>query len=200
MAQQPIIEFTWKYDPKGYHFVESRGPMRIVRAGSNGAEKLCRPLNGEEFRIFASQAHTPQGALDFVHRYGPLTWEGWDEAKGDLVLLIQVNAVAMRALLDATQNGRSKPGVEAPDITVHATVIWDQAAKAPRWCFRPNTLLDALWLQFGQEVTRGVKMQTCQHCGAWFQAGAGTGRRADAKFCSDEHRVTFNSLKRSMGD
>jgi len=32
---------------------------------------------------------------------------------------------------------------------------------------------------------------------AFFEAGRGTGRRLDAKFCSDEHRIAFNSLKRS---
>jgi len=39
--------------------------------------------------------------------------------------------------------------------------------------------------------------RACAHCGAMFEAGRGAGRRADAKFCSDEHRVAFNSLKRS---
>ena len=66
MAQPLIIEFAWKCDPKGYRLVESPGPTRIVRVGPNGSEVPCRPLKGEEFRIFASQAHTPQGALDFV--------------------------------------------------------------------------------------------------------------------------------------
>jgi hypothetical protein len=164
----------------------------------------CRPLSGEEYRIFASVAHTPTGALEFVERFGPLTWGGWDATRGDLVDLILMHAGAMRALLDAAREGRSpvlkEPGVQTPDSTVLAAVIWDQTARAPRWCFRPTTLLDALWLQFGQEVTRGVKIQVCQHCGAWFEAGAGTGRRADAKFCSDEHRIAFNSLKRSKGD
>jgi hypothetical protein len=37
----------------------------------------------------------------------------------------------------------------------------------------------------------------CVHCGTMFIAGAGTGRRLNAVFCCDEHRVRHNSLKRS---
>jgi len=37
----------------------------------------------------------------------------------------------------------------------------------------------------------------CAHCGNFFKAGAGTGRRIDASFCCDEHRVRYHSLKRS---
>ena len=58
-------------------------------------------------------------------------------------------------------------------------------------------LLDALWLQLGQALTVSAKIRQCEHCGNWFEAGRGTGRRLDAKFCSDEHRIAFNSLKRS---
>ena len=42
----------------------------------------------------------------------------------------------------------------------------------------------------------------CLHCGERFQTGLGRGkaRRADAKFCCDEHRRAYNSLKRSRAD
>jgi hypothetical protein len=202
LAQLPIIDFVWSRDPKGYR-LEEGPPRRIVRNGPNRSEEFCRPLGGEEFRIFASIAGSPSGALEFVQRYGPLTWAGWDETGGDYVDLVIRNADEMRELLNASCEGSSpvtKPGAMSPYSTLHACVIWDPAAKALKWHFQPNTLLDALWLQFGQEVTRGAKIRACQHCGAWFEAGAGTGRRADAKFCSDEHRVNFNSLKRSKGD
>lgn len=44
---------------------------------------------------------------------------------------------------------------------------------------------------------RLTKVCTCLHCGSYFQAGPGTDRRLDAKFCSDQHRKDFNSLKRT---
>jgi hypothetical protein len=205
MAQLPIIDFTWTRDPKGYRLTDSKPLRRVVRNGPNGSEVSCLPLSGEEFRIFARVATSDARLLDFVQWYGPLTWDGWDATKGDIVELVMHHARAMRELLTATAEGRPPSSDGGPvyigsDSTVHAAVIWDPATKSPRWCFRPNTLLDALWLQFGQAVTRGARLRACEHCGAWFEAGAGTGRRADARFCSGEHRIAFNSLKRSRGE
>jgi hypothetical protein len=205
MAQLPLIDFTWTLDPKGYRLTESKPLRRVVRNGPNGSEVPCRPLNGDEFRIFASIATSDAGVLDFVQRFGPLTWDGWDASKGDILELVMHHARAMRELRGAAAEGHSPSFDSGPvyigsDSAVHAGVIWDPAAKSPRWCFRPNTLLDAIWLQFGEAVTRGAQLRACQHCGAWFEAGTGTGRRADARFCSDEHRIAFNSLKRSKGE
>lgn len=43
----------------------------------------------------------------------------------------------------------------------------------------------------------GIKGKQCRHCNEWFEAGPGTGRRVDAEFCSDEHRIRFHSLART---
>ncbi len=61
---------------------------------------------------------------------------------------------------------------------------------------RPLSLLDALWLQFGQALVSKAELRSCKQCEKWFQAGAG-GARADAKFCTPECRRRYNSLKRS---
>ena len=61
---------------------------------------------------------------------------------------------------------------------------------------RPPSLLDALWLQFGQALVSKAELRSCKQCGKWFQAGAG-GVRSDAKFCTPECRGKYNSLKRS---
>jgi hypothetical protein len=84
-----------------------------------------------------------------------------------------------------------------PGIPMFARLDWDRKSSSPVWKFHPNTLLDGLWLQFAQAMTRGTQIRTCMHCADLFEAGLGTGRRLDAKFCSDEHRIAFNSLKRS---
>jgi hypothetical protein len=205
MTQLPIIDFAWTRDPKGYRLTDPKPLRRVVRNGPNGSEVSCRALSGEEFRIFASIATSDTSLLDFVQWYGPLTWDGLDATKGDIVELVMHHARAMRELLTATAERHSPSSDGGPvyvgsDSTVRAAVVWDPASKSLRWCFRPHTLLDALWLQFGQAVTRGARLRTCEHCGTWFETGAGTGRRADARFCSDEHRIAFNSLKRSKGE
>lgn len=38
----------------------------------------------------------------------------------------------------------------------------------------------------------------CQHCREIFPVGPGTGRRLDAIFCSNDHRVRYHSLKRTL--
>jgi hypothetical protein len=62
----------------------------------------------------------------------------------------------------------------------------------------PPSLLDAIWLQFGQAITSDAVLHFCAQCGNTFEAGGKSGRRADAKFCSDECRIEFNSRKRSQ--
>jgi hypothetical protein len=206
MAQLPTIDFTsWK-DPSGYRLAKARpdDPLRVVRNGRlNDGLVVCRPLGEthELFRIFARTATTEEGVLAFVQSYGPLTHYG--NNPGDIVEYVLFHARAMRDLLDSIfSKCRPPPRLPgksdtAPGSTLYAAVVWDDVKKSLRWELRPSTLLDGLWLQFGQAVTRGAHIRTCAHCGEWFETGAGTGRRLDAKFCSDQHRTAYNSLKRS---
>jgi hypothetical protein len=217
------VKLDWAKDPKGYHLAEGGRSKRllIVRNGTgHGPENLqtVHPLLATNwlFRIFANTASTPEGALDFVSRYGPLTPDGWDERAGDDVNLVTFHAEYMREILRLRSGNHKGPIARidraridfrrqlivrrddlGPNISLDAKVVWDSTAKAPRWEFYAKTLLDALWLQLGQSLTAGAQIRQCEHCRDWFEAGRGTGRRLDAKFCSDEHRVAFNSLKRS---
>ena len=77
---QLVIEFDWTRDPKGYRLVETRQSkmLRVVRNGKGHDPKdfePSRPLSSTDFlfKIFANTATTPEGVLDFVRRFGPLT-------------------------------------------------------------------------------------------------------------------------------
>jgi hypothetical protein len=59
-----------------------------------------------------------------------------------------------------------------------------------------HTLMDGLRLQLVASVT-GTKYNTCRRCGSLFEVGPGTGRRSDSKYCSDEHRIDYNSHART---
>jgi hypothetical protein len=205
---QLVIEFEWPRDPKGYRLIKSGRSMRIVRNGKGQAPKdfeHSRPLSTTDslFRIFANIATSPQGVLDFVERFGPLTYDGGDPKIGDDVNLVISNANHMQQLLRYSSGDQKGPYLPLDrhqatrSSLIRAQVIWDPAAKAPKWILCPATLLDALWLQLGQALTSGGRISQCQHCGSWFEAGRKTGRRLDSKFCCDEHRTAFNSLKRS---
>jgi hypothetical protein len=63
----------------------------------------------------------------------------------------------------------------------------------------PRDFLDALRFQLLHEISGGADLRSCMQCGQWFKIGPRS-RRRDAKFCCDEHRVLFNSAKRSKGD
>jgi hypothetical protein len=79
-----------------------------------------------------------------------------------------------------------------------ASLAPDPATGVFKLKLTPPTLLDAIWLQLSQAITSNANLRQCRHCDGWFEAGAASGRRADAKFCSDVCRVEFNSRKRSQ--
>lgn len=204
MDRSPLIRFKGQRDPSGYHFADSEYGRLIV--ANSDRRVWCQPLTGDEFRVFANIAGNPEGALDFVQQYGPVSFVA--EKIGDRVEGINQGARAMRRLLDAVADRQWMSDERAENLTkaplglgmLNFGFVWDPARKAPVWSFQAMCLRDALWLQFGQAMMRGAQLRACLHCADWFEAGVGTGRRADAKFCSDEHRVAFNSLKRSKGD
>src|SRR5262245_25252976 len=202
---QLVVEFDWVRDPKGYRLVETKKGRWVVRNGKGHSPKdfvNYRPLSKTDllFKIFASTAITPTGVLKFVQDFGPLTWGGWDPNRGDSVELVISNARHMHQVLSCWDTNRRRPSsplAQPPSATLDAMVIWDPVKKALKWELRPNTFLDALWVQLAQKLTSNIGIRQCEHCGAWFEAGQGTDRRRDSKFCSDEHRISFNSLKRS---
>src|SRR5262245_28705191 len=191
MPATTMINFIWYRDQKGYDLLPqtSRGPARIV--GKGGSPKPYRPL--EKFptllRVFANIQKTPGGVLDFVEKFGPLTHDGKAGGKGEAVPFVVDCARLMEKRLRHVR-GRQD---DIPLNNLGAHLVTDR--EGVRLEFRPSTLIDALWLQLGQELSGGSKILRCMHCSQLFRAGPGTGRRADAIFCSAEHRIEFNSIK-----
>jgi hypothetical protein len=172
----------------------------------------CRSLDQtpDLFLIFAKTAINAEGVLNFIQKYGPLTFQGNIADQGERTYGIITYAGWMRTLLEANRLQRPPdiekiwggmpplPGDElAPAAKFQAGVTWNSETRCLEWQFRPASLLDGLWLQFNQALMRDAKLEKCKGCGAFFEAGTGTGRRLDALFCCDEHRIAFNSLKRS---
>ena len=204
MARLPAFEFTNWRDPEGYRISDGRPaePRRIVRKGKGDTRWV--PLNPlaktrDLFLIFARTADTAEGLLSFIQTYGPLTYYG--NSQGELADDLIIRARGMRGLVDSISSHAQRPALEdgdvAPGATFNAVVVWDSITKNYRWELRPSTLLDGLYLQLGEALTRGAQIGKCAHCGNWFEAGAGAGRRAGAKFCSDDHKIAYHSLKRS---
>src|SRR5262249_20364056 len=137
----------------------------------------------EEFIAATSE----QGMLKFVEKFGPLTHDGL-RGKGEIVLDLIDQAKDMEQVI----HGRI---IAMPLNKLNASIISD--SNRLRLKVSPVNLLDALWLQLAQSNRYGFRR--CLQCGKSFAIGSGH-RRTDAKFCSDDCRIAFNSLRRSRGD
>jgi hypothetical protein len=211
----PQIDFTWHRDANGYRLIPKKPsparrpgqstmdwflgmkasdiqPARVV--GKGGPLRSYRPLDKfpDLFKIFVKIPRTPEGVRKFISKFGPLT----RSVKGDSVPAVLDVADMMQKRL----HGLSPRLGGRADIPLSNLRFWlanDRATGGITLKIAPATLRDALWLQLAQNLSSGIKVRQCRHCNEWFRAGPGTGRRADAAFCSDEHRKRYNSLERS---
>lgn len=216
------IDFEWWRCPTGYEGVHEpwRGgndglvahptgirvlPQHIMERARYlirrpGPLEPYRPL--ERFaglaRIFASDVKKPGDVVRFAMKFGPLTREGLEPDIGESVDETIIHAEAMREFLDSVADGKRLVEIQAnPLSNIEAALAVDPLTSRPRLRLRPASLRDALWLQLAQALSGDAPLRQCAHCGLWFEVGRQSGRRLDAKFCSDEHRIAFNSLKRS---
>ena len=190
------LDFTWYKDPKGYRLVPAKlpqlrpgqslldvpatgiEPARIF--GKGGKLQSYRPLEIPNLvGRFIEMARSEAGVLKFVEKFGPLTHDGL-RGKGEVVpeIMDQVEAMVRYGTRGL---GKFKAWIEIDHEGMRLKV-------------RPSCLLDALWLLLAQTNTRS---RVCQQCRKPFPIGVAVGRRKDAKFCSDECRIKFNSLERS---
>jgi hypothetical protein len=222
------IDFEWWSDEAGYDFVPAEpgwaglGPLeklmtssgmldgekgdlpdRIIRRG--GKLIPYRPfekVNGL-YRVFANIGTTIDGLLEFIRRFGPLTQGGLDPTIGDEVAVGLNHASTMLELLSCSPEGRvsylSQFEKGLSWTRIDAGLVVNPFTGKPQITLKPPWLLHGLWLEFGQALSGEVSIKKCAHCGGWFEVGPGTGRREDAKFCCNDHRVVFNSRKRSKG-
>jgi len=155
-------------------------PARVVRNG--GELQSYRPLQHFEnlFDRFINTATSENGVLEFIQKFGPLTHNGL-QGKGDIVPDIIEQARAMAG----------GPGTALVKKLNASITVERDGVRLTLW---PGCLLDALWLQLAQANTRS---RLCPQCRKPFRIGVAVKRRKDARFCSDECRIKFNSLERS---
>jgi hypothetical protein len=163
-------------------------PARVVCNG--GSLQSYRPLDKfpNLFRYFIGMPHTEAGVLEFIEKFGPLTYDGLKkdgEVVPEVISWAEQMSLAVRGQIIAMPLNR-----------LNASIVTEQGGM--RLKVSPACLRDALWLQLAQARTGGsADFRECLQCQTLFATGIGTDRRADAKFCSDACRITFNSLKRS---
>jgi hypothetical protein len=207
------IDFEWSVDAKGYRLERAR----II--GQGGSKQRMRLKDFPTlFSIFA-KVQTPERLLDFVTKFGRLTNDKHEEPQGDDVRYVLTNAKAISVALETIgahmgnlptwlggeveyevpslgKGAKVVGGIPIPGALT-ASLAPDPTTGAWELRLRPPSLLDAIWLQFAQAATSHKALRPCGHCGKWFEAGVGSGRRADAKYCSDRCRMEHKSLERS---
>lgn len=154
------------------------------------------------FREFADTACSPAGVKAFADKYGYLTDRG---------ILSQITPwyPEIRRMGEAIYAW--KQGLQRRDwsrlirlFAEHtkgtASVKLDRVWGTDRVALYvvPESLLDALWLQFAQAVSANTQLRGCARCGAWFAYGTGTGRRKSAHYCSDRCRKAAHRHQKEM--
>jgi len=143
---------------------------------------------------------SPEGVLDFVRKFGPLTVEGMDTSKGEDVAGALQQVRLMSKVLRAAKHEHYPLVMPKEPKSISLTIkIGDSGSEGTSLKLEPRTLLDAIWLQLAQVLAGDGEIRHCLHCGVWFAAGGQSGRRQDAKFCSDEHRIAYNNERRAAG-
>jgi hypothetical protein len=222
MLLQPLLlDIEWHRDAAGYRVRPAeRGRSRPAtnatdrrdahpiheRIVRKGGELLAhRPFDangGLLHRIFAVRARTKEGLLDFINDFGPLTAAGNDEGGEEvgygLDVAVQMNEWLCRSPEDraARLSALGAKGFDLSDASM--ALACDPVTGQPRLRCRAMSLERAMWLEFANSFA-GDTVKRCAHCGLWFRAGAGMERRQDAIFCSHDHKLDFNSLRRSKG-
>ncbi len=202
--------------PEGGTFVSVAPQLAGLVRGAGwirctGRRSLCsyRPDFPNLHRIFA-QIRKPQELLQFVNRFGPLTNAGKNPAQGERVDASLAHAAQIARLLRAYQTEQSDvisgmlgvngisfdAGGDVAEVEVR--LVFDPTTRRPRLQVRPRNLLNYLWLVLAQSLSGQTTFRQCELCGEGFEVGAGTGRRADAIFCSTSCQRTYNSRKRTL--
>jgi hypothetical protein len=181
-----LIDFEWKRDPtrSGYVLLASepgRGPVptrnplgsllrqAILKRDQGRPERIIfrggklekyRPFelsHAPLYRIFTEQATSSAGLLSFVSKFGPLTEAGNDEDCGDPVLSLLNEARLMRDIMTdvskaelTTRNGPSRVALSGIKIALLVD------SEGTRLQITPPSLLAALWLQLGQDLSSEV--------------------------------------------
>ena len=182
-------------------------PERIVPNG--GTRTPYRPSETIDliFCEFVSTDPTAEGLRDFMNRFGPLTRPGLDPEVGEPVKDATEFLAFLTEFIDAwgeeTKSVRKRAlakvlGTDGLRVAgVEVRLVFDERTQAPRTQQVALDLETALFLRLFDVLLSDTVLRRCKHCNALFTAGLGTDRHLNARFCSDEHRILFNSLKRT---
>lgn len=215
------VDFELVVDVKGYRL------ERGLIIGQGGAQRRMHLKDFRTLYLEFAKVQTPEQLLGFVNRFGRLTsnklkkgQDGWEvERLGDDVNFVRGHAKTISMTLEMLRGhvgdlpkwrggqfecevpsfgkgAKMVGGIPIP-ARLGASLAPDPMTGTWQLKLQPPSLLDAIWLQLGQAIAGSADLKQCSHCGEWFEAGANSGKRRDAKFCSAKCKTRYFSLERS---
>jgi hypothetical protein len=186
----------------------------IAPRGDGGDLRKYKPFasGGDVCTAFASVS-TSEALVRFVNDYGPLTWSAFRRQNdllsehapvGEPVPLGLANAEMFRELLQLQASGNPRNLASRFESKIAGFVgagqvgqveLVPDSEKGLRLKVTPPTFLGALWYQLALKLS-DADLRMCPLCHRVFEVGRGTGLRADAKFCCQEHKVEYFNQKR----
>jgi hypothetical protein len=216
------VDLLWHKDAKGY-VLEDHGKYGSWISRRGGELVPVYPLRcGFAFKAF-SNVSDQDDLVEFMNCYGFLldtnslgpgfahadksgkliAIKGAPKPNGESVRSHLESAGFFRAILGAKPRRPLPPGAGVwvenlgTDGIGEVQMLFDKHG-ALRPVLKATSLMSGLFWQLINSKRAGAQYRSCQYCGKIFEVGVGSGRRADAKFCSDEHKIEFNSRKRSV--
>jgi hypothetical protein len=215
------VDLLWYKDSKGYA-LEDHGKYGLWIGRRGGELVPIYPMrNDRAFKVF-SNVSTPTDLVEFMNCYGLLnSFNSFGPAyfRGDSGKLFPIKGAPepsgedVRQHLEAAGVFREILGARPRRPPSQGSAAWIENACSEgigeiqmifdkhgslRPVLKPTSLINGLIWQLINSLRAGALYRSCQQCGVIFQVGVGSGRRADAKFCTDEHKILFNSRKRSL--
>jgi hypothetical protein len=159
-------------------------------ATKNGMRKI---LAGERFRL------NPDGAMKVIETKTYINGEDVQEHLETAELFRSILKQSEKGWKQVSNSLAISMTERLQDESLGEIGLIDDSNRGLCLTLTASSLLNAMWLQLATKISGGAKFHSCElaTCGMPFEVGSVFGRRADARFCSDPHRIEFNSRKRS---
>jgi len=215
------IGLNWERDAEGYE-LDDAGRFGKVIVSKGGKWIETKPFAGKFDMHYSKFANvkTPDDLKEFVNEYGYLKSmralggqtislkseglvlgkESYDGERVDEHLeAARLVGLVMQAHNDGRKYFPLKLSRLLSDEDLGQFRIVPDPKKGFSFSFEATSLMNAIWIQLFQKISGGTQLRKCLQCGAWFEVGAESGKRADSKFCKTAHRVAYSRKTHSQG-
>jgi hypothetical protein len=192
----PKLSMKWPVDLKGYEIKydlpERSTPAARTIAGSAMRRVIVRkkgdlgyydPFARDGLLHRLASCRKKAEALDFVHQHGLLMRSDSEDLSNFFKEVKFAHELVVAKDLDKSESLYKLMSFKSKAIRLKPVLL---EGNPPSLFFAPTTLVDAIYLQFFEEVATRANLKLCQRpgCGEWFKYGPGTLHRVTAQYCS----------------